>query len=55
MSTAHSKYFVQLYRAVLDGVMADQAPLGFTERIHQAINPYLRDEYQLPEPPLPEV
>jgi hypothetical protein len=55
MRTSHGTYFNQLYRAVLEGVKADQAPLGFTERIHEAIQPYLRDEYQTPQPPLHEV
>lgn len=55
MRTPHNTYFLQLYRAVLAGMEEDRAPMGFTERIHQVIQPYLREEYQVPRPPLPEV
>lgn len=55
MRTPHGTYFTQLYRAVLDAKRVDQATLDFAERIHEAIQPYLRDEYQTPQPPLHEV
>lgn len=54
-TTAHSKYFIQLYRAVLEARGRDEAPLAFSLRVHDAVNHYLKDEYQNPEPPLSEV
>lgn len=55
MSLPYHNYYLTLFRSVLEGVRQDQGPLAFTERIHEAIQPYLRPEYQRPEPPLPEV
>jgi hypothetical protein len=55
MKTPFVSYYQQLYEAVLDCRKTDYAPLAFTDKIHKAIEPYLRPEYQRPEPPLPEV
>jgi hypothetical protein len=52
MNTPFVGYYQQLYEAVLDCRRVDYAPLAFTEKIHKAIQPYLRDEYQRPQPPL---
>lgn len=53
--TAFNQYYLALYKAVMDGVRLDEAPLSFTERIHKEIQHYLKNEYQRPQPPLHEV
>lgn len=55
MSTPYTSYFTSLFNAVLKARKIDEAPLAFTERINEAIQPYLREEYQRPLPPLHEV
>lgn len=55
MSTPYTHYFISVYNAVLAGQKIDEAPLAFAERINEAIQPYLRAEYQRPEPSLHEV
>lgn len=55
MSSPYNHYFTSLYKTVLQGMNINEAPLAFAERINQAIQPYLKNEYQRPEPPLHEV
>lgn len=55
MNSSFSNYQLSLYKAVLRGMQIEEAPLSFSERIHEAIQPYLRPEYQRPQPSLPEV
>lgn len=55
MQSPYNRYVITLFNTVLEGVREDRAPLSFTEKIHEAIQPYLRPEYQRPEPPLHEV
>lgn len=53
--SAYTNYFISVYNAVLAGKKIDEAPLAFAERVNEAIQPYLREEYQRPQPPLHEV
>lgn len=55
MPSPYTHYFTSLYRTVLEGTKLDEAPLAFAERINQTIQPYLKNEYQRPLPPLHEV
>jgi hypothetical protein len=50
MSTHHTSYFTQLYRAVLESKSIEEAPLATAERIHLAINSYLKSDCQRPSP-----
>ena len=53
--SAYTNYFVSLFNAVIQARRIDESPLSFSERINEAIQPYLREEYQRPLPPLHEV
>lgn len=55
MQSIRTRYFISLYKAVLAGKQIDEAPLAFAERIDAAVQHYLKDECQLPQPPLHEV
>ena len=55
MASPHTFYYKQLYEAVLESHKIDEAPLASTERIHKAIQHYLKNEYQSPQPPLHDV